>query len=277
MRYFMDSYVIGSPNYYFQSANNVRSANITPNFGVRVTTSSGQILTSPTSNDTGGSNPQNHHLILSDIGMPVSLQQLVTFQFVKTGSSAITPGTYFLNGAGHTLFRTGLTSDASIYSGSTVVPGQSQEFTSIFFGPSFRFVAPSCSISSSTPTGVQLDTVPATQLANVGDTAGEKDFNISLVCQGGMNLRVTYSDNAASTTNNTNVLTNTQTATQAGVGLQIVSGTTPVTFLTEMNVTTVASDNTPVTIPLKARYIRKSGAVTAGAVQGAFTYTLSYH
>lgn len=133
---------------------------------------------------------------------------------------------------------------------------------------------PTCSVNTPNQT-VNLDTVYATQLSTLNATAGTKAFSIELVCQGGINLHTTLTDNSAPG-NTTNVLTNSVAATQAGVGLQILRNGTPVNFGSAMFITSIASNGTPVNIPLEARYIRKAGALTTGNVNGIFTYTLTY-
>lgn len=159
----------------------------------------------------------------------------------------------------------------------TWIPGQgsgpSPYIVSSVYGTG-TFVSPTCTVNTPSQI-VTLDDASATQLSTVGATAGTKAFNLSLNCQGGMTVLTTFTDNAAPG-NTTNVLTNNVAATQAGVGLQILRSGLPVNFGSAMTIATIATDNTPVTIPMEARYIRKAGTLTAGEVQGVFTYTLTY-
>ncbi|MFE0502563.1 fimbrial protein [Lysobacter soli] len=144
---------------------------------------------------------------------------------------------------------------------------------------------PTCSIS--TPdVMVQLDQKAPTDFASVGSTLAEKDFNVTLGCSGGdpststtMHMFLTDQTTPA---NQTNILSLTPDSTAAGVGVQILNGTTPIVFgQTSAAPTTDIMRNivvgTPtVDIPMKARYVR-TGNVTAGTVTAIATFTTSYN
>lgn len=203
--------------------------------------------------------------------MAASGQQEIISQLVKTGSTPIVAGFYeFLWAGTHELWITDSSQAAIIGGGLGTSPG----FRAIVHRIQVTFATPTCTVN--TPSQfVDLANATAVELGTVNAVAGTTDFSISLVCQGGMTLHARFIDNAA-TSNSSNVLTNTVLATQAGVGLQILRNGNPVNFDTDMTITTVVTDGTAVNIPLKAQYVRQAGAVTAGLVQGSFTYTLTY-
>lgn len=230
-----------------------------PGIGVRITRAASSTgMTSTNGNGPTSTPPYSANQTVAantSTGAALSYSDTMKLELVKIAAGAITPGNL---GTRSTFIR--------LDSNSTRV-SRTVTDTGVVYSPA-------CAVHSSVQT-VTLDTISANDLSTVGAVAGTKAFNISLTCDGGMTLHTSFSDNTVPG-NTTNVLTNNVSATQAGVGLQILRSGTPVNFGSDMTIISTSTNGTPVTIPLEARYIRRSGALTGGLVQGVFTYTLTY-
>lgn len=139
-------------------------------------------------------------------------------------------------------------------------------------------VGRTCSVTT-TSVDVPLPTAFPGNL-NTGST-GATPFNLSVNCTQGVTVKVTLTD-ASDVSNRSTILNPAPGSTAAGVGLQILNGSTPVAYGPDSAVagnvnqwTAGTSAGGPMTIPLKAQYVR-TGAVTAGTVKGAATFTMSY-
>ncbi|CAB3760208.1 hypothetical protein LMG29660_03911 [Burkholderia puraquae] len=137
----------------------------------------------------------------------------------------------------------------------------------------------SCTVLTKNP-NVPLPPVAASKLNAINMTAGDRDFAISLSCKAGTNLYVTLTD-LTNPGNMSNKLTLTQDATAKGVMLRILRNGQPVGYgpdspaVGNPNQWYVGPSGSTTSIPLSAQYIA-TGAVSAGTVKGAATFTLSY-
>lgn len=152
-------------------------------------------------------------------------------------------------------------------------------------GPSSPIIVvpavPTC--STTTPDVlVNLDAADVGGFATTGSTLSEKAFNVSLSCSGGNAGTKTsvFMSLADQTTpaNTTQTLSLTSASTATGVGVQVLRNDVPISWVSSTNrfkVQDVLPGNSTVDIPFKARYIR-TGAMTAGLVQGIATFTMEY-
>lgn len=137
----------------------------------------------------------------------------------------------------------------------------------------------SCTIANS-GVAVRLPSIAAAKLNSVGTTAGDTGFNIGLSCKAGTNVYVTLTD-LTDQGNRGNQLTLTPDSTAHGVKLRILNNGQPVGYgpdsaeIGNLNQWYVGPSASTTQIPLSAQYIA-TGAVSAGTVKGAATFTMSY-
>lgn len=137
-----------------------------------------------------------------------------------------------------------------------------------------------CSVT--TPSvSVTLPNISTTSLSSVGQTTGDTRFDIGLNCNSGANVYVTLTD-ATTPGNTTSLLSLKPSSTAAGVKLRILkSDGNPVSFGPDSaaagntNQWLVGSSASVNDIPLTVQYYR-DGALTAGTVNAAATFTMSY-
>ncbi|MFM0300881.1 fimbrial protein [Paraburkholderia sediminicola] len=113
-------------------------------------------------------------------------------------------------------------------------------------------------------------------------SAGATPFSLGVSCTQGVTVKVTLTD-ASNVGNTSTTLGLAPDSSAAGVGLQILSGSTPIAYGPDSavagNVNQWSAGTTtggPMNIPLTVRYIRTTGAITPGTVKGAATFTMSY-
>ncbi|MDF3112727.1 type 1 fimbrial protein [Burkholderia semiarida] len=152
--------------------------------------------------------------------------------------------------------------------------------------------APTCSVKTKA-INVNMDTVPASQLAAVGATSSEKKMDdIVLTCAGATQIAgtmgktdmyITLTD-VTNPGNRSSTLSLTRDSTATGVGIQILrGGNTLVSYGPDskeagnQNQWFVGTySNATVSIPLKARYVATDAKVGPGTANGAATFTMSY-
>ncbi len=149
-----------------------------------------------------------------------------------------------------------------------------------------RPINPTCSVTTpSVP--VPLGSIPASRFSGVGSTSASQGFNIALQCSGGdagrtTDIFLTLTDQA-NPGNRSNVLSLSDGATAKGVGIQIKSGSTIVSYGPD----SAAADNPgrwyagksgngAFNIPLSASYVQTEPTVKAGTADGKATFTMSY-
>ncbi|WP_408532613.1 fimbrial protein [Paraburkholderia fungorum] len=137
----------------------------------------------------------------------------------------------------------------------------------------------SCSVTTSS-VSVTLPTAFASNLAT--RSTGSTPFNLSLDCAAGTKVYATLTD-ASNVSNTSTTLGLTPDSTAAGIGLQILNGSTPIAYGPDSAVAGTTSQwsagtaaGGPMNIPLTVQYVRTTGALTPGTVKGAATFTMSY-
>lgn len=137
----------------------------------------------------------------------------------------------------------------------------------------------SCSVT--TPSvAVTLPTVFPGNFAT--GSAGNSVFNLSVSCPSGINVNVTLTD-ASNVSNRSTTLALAPGSSATGVGLRILRGSNLVAFGSDSAVAgntnqwfAGTATGGPMNIPLTVQYVRTSGTLTPGTVNGLATFTMSY-
>lgn len=136
-----------------------------------------------------------------------------------------------------------------------------------------------CSVQPTPP--VSLPNIGTGALASVGTTAGARAFSLSLSCTSGAKVYITLTD-SVNQANRSNTLQLTADSTAKGVGVQVLNGSSPVSFGADSAVVgntnqwlIGSSPNGTLQVPLTARYI-STGTVSAGSVKALATFTMAY-
>ncbi|KNH03954.1 Fimbrial protein precursor [Candidatus Burkholderia brachyanthoides] len=129
---------------------------------------------------------------------------------------------------------------------------------------------------------VSLPKIVPSAIPNVGSTAGDTAFNLAVNCPAAAKAYVTLTDtvNAA---NRSSTLSLAPGSVAAGVGLQVLFNSTPVSYGAD---TSMAGNQNQwfagnattgdTSIPMVARYVRTVASVTMGTLSGKVTFTMFY-
>ncbi|MGQ7933293.1 fimbrial protein [Paraburkholderia sp. D1E] len=147
--------------------------------------------------------------------------------------------------------------------------------------PGAAITARSCSVT--TPAvDVTLPKAFAKDLSTAGATTGATAFNLGVNCPQGANVKVTLTD-ASDASNQSTTLGLAPGSSAAGIGLQIVNGSTPIAYgpdsATAGNTNQWSAGTAPsgpMNIPLTVQYVRTSGTLIPGTAKGTATFTMSY-
>lgn len=138
-----------------------------------------------------------------------------------------------------------------------------------------------CSVTTPTLT-FQLPRAYSKDLASVGSTTGDTVVPLDLNCPAGVKVGVTITD-AVNPANRSSTLSLAPGSSAAGVGMQILNGTTAVSFGPDSAAGGTVnqwiagtSAGGAMRVPLTARYVRSSGTLVPGSVNGKATFTMSY-
>ena len=133
---------------------------------------------------------------------------------------------------------------------------------------------PSCKVTQSA-IPVSLEDVSTNKLDQVGSTSKETAFTIPLACTASANISLSFSGVMADS--DKAVFSNLNSGTNASqVGVQILSGTTPVPIATGSYLN-IGQVNGNISIPLVARYYALTSNPNAGAVNSIVYATLVYN
>ncbi|EKT58283.1 fimbrial protein [Providencia sneebia] len=148
-------------------------------------------------------------------------------------------------------------------------------------------VSPSCKITSGQNQDVHLDTVRRTEFTGKGTTAGEKQFPINLLCNGGISISpdavsvnmTFYGDLASNTNPQDGVLANIAKSSAAqGIGVQILTAQKKILSLNKEykvgELTTTNDKN--INMNYIARYYQYGDKVSAGEVQAKMQFNITY-
>ena len=208
-----------------------------------------------------------------------------TFYGSSCGQSAVGSKCYGYIGSPLTVR---LVKTAMIVNSATVPGGQIFSLaiggitsSTVSLASSTQVVAQTCTVT--TPSvAVSLGTVKASVFTGVGSTSSSTPFQIGLNCSGvASNVGITFTD-VNNPDNTTSILSLTSASTAAGVGIQIVSGESPVGFGPDSSAAGSTNQvmlgtisNTSRNIPFAGRYVQ-TGSIAPGTVDGVATFNMSY-
>lgn len=133
---------------------------------------------------------------------------------------------------------------------------------------------PACTVTQSA-IAVNLDDGNTSQLAVAGNTSKDKTFSIPLNCTSASNISLTFSGDIVDNSNA--VFRNLSgSANAASVGIQILSGSTPVPT-TAGNYLNLGAINGSTTVPLIARYYALANNPDVGTVSAIAYATIVYN
>ena len=147
---------------------------------------------------------------------------------------------------------------------------------------------PTCAIApDSKLTTVPLGSVSRSDFTGVGSTAGTQPFEINLKCANGAtgtSLQVfAVLTDRTDTNNRSNVLSLTASSSARGVGLQLLKGSTVLSYGPDSTAANAANrwsagstGNGMFTIPLSARYVQTASEIETGSADAKATITFSY-
>lgn len=141
-----------------------------------------------------------------------------------------------------------------------------------------------CSVTTSS-IAVPLGSVPLSTFTGVGSNSATVPFSIGVNCSGVSSkvyMTLTDSQNAGNTSSTLGL---TSASTAAGVGIQILYNSAPVSFgpdasvagnPNQFSVFTSTGSSSVNTISLGGRYVQSTATVTPGTANGVATFTMSY-
>lgn len=164
---------------------------------------------------------------------------------------------------------------------------------SIVDANSLTIVTSTCNVDSGSKNKVvNLDTVTAASFGGVGSSLGEKTFDISINCVGGVgenllsgnaglglvNVRFDYPQDLSNAPGVIKSESGTNTA--SGVAVQLLAGRTtqPIKNGDVVNAgNTIPNQVNTLTLPLKARYYRTGATIKGGNIKSTATFTIEYN
>lgn len=153
---------------------------------------------------------------------------------------------------------------------------QASGYTPIYFRLSSPIivqpVSPSCTATSVVP--VALLPANKSSLLKMGDTVGDKNFNLSVTCLTATNISLAFSGNVVDTTNA--VFKNTDATTGSSVGIQILRNNNAVPLGTG-NYIGLGVVNGNITPQFTARYYALNSSVVEGNVSSVAFATIVYN
>ncbi|MEY2150197.1 fimbrial protein [Rhodanobacter sp. 115] len=134
---------------------------------------------------------------------------------------------------------------------------------------------PTCNVDpGSVSKTVTLPNVTTSQFTGQGSTAGNTPFNLHLInCPSNRGVFITLDSSSAQPGVN-GVIAPSGAGYASGVGVQILQGSTPVTFGTTFQTGTISGSTYD--INLNARYYQTGTPISGGTVKAVATYTLNY-
>jgi len=143
---------------------------------------------------------------------------------------------------------------------------------------SFNVTTVACSVGNASII-VPMGNIKTTAFSGVGSSpaaSNTQSFTIPLSCNLGTRIFVSLSGTAVNGTTGVLALDSAgSSGVASGVGIQLLSNNTPVTFGNWINAGT-ASSSGAYNIPLQARYYQTAQTITAGTANSSATFTLTY-
>lgn len=271
--------------------------------GVNCTVGSGETVPAIFTNDTGGGSSTGSNVTpIGNTGIGFKLSSLTTGSIYTTGTKNLTaasfaPGT---SGCPNTADPCYLIMGPTIQMqfvkmqpivNNPVIPGGSvymdvtiggYKASTVALSNPVQITSQTCSVT--TPSiQVDLGSVPAKSIPNVGDGSTAVPFSIGVDCTGlSTALAITFTD-VSNPGNTSNTLPLSADSTARGVGIQILKSGTPISYGPDASIAgntnqiTIGQVNgTSTTIPFTGRYVRTTSTITPGSANGTATFTMSY-
>ncbi|WP_369311233.1 fimbrial protein [Providencia rettgeri] len=144
----------------------------------------------------------------------------------------------------------------------------------------------SCKVRGEREKNVELSPVNRTQFTGVGSTAGGKDFDITLVCNGGVsvqgytNISISYDGKEPVGVSNKGVLVNLSTSSPAnGIGIQVLERDSQreLQFNTKYGLGRLHDNQEKdITLNYTARYYQYEKKISAGEVHSQMVFNINY-
>lgn len=144
----------------------------------------------------------------------------------------------------------------------------------------------SCKVRGEREKNIELNPVNRTQFTRVGSTAGEKDFDITLACDGGVsvtgytNVSITFDGTEPTGMTNQGVLVNLSTSSPAtGIGIQVLekNNQLPLKFKTKYGLGRLHdNEEKDITLNYTARYYQYESKISAGEVRSQMVFNINY-
>ncbi|MTB38709.1 MULTISPECIES: fimbrial protein [unclassified Providencia] len=245
-----------------EGPNKVYNTNI-PGIGLRFQRMGAVAMTYPDTYKVKGESKKKINVYLA--GSTFKLQIIKTAE--NTGSGRITQGEYTRYG----------------YKPNSVEPA----IITYLSADAITIVFPSCKITTGANQDVHLDTVRRTEFRGRGTTAGEKQFPINLLCNGGVSISPDsvsvnmnfYGTLARNTTAKDGVLANTAKSSSAqGIGVQVLTDKREKLHWGEtykVGELATARDKA-INMNYIARYYQHEDKISAGEVQAKMQFNITY-
>ncbi|MGJ3352412.1 fimbrial protein [Providencia sp. Je.9.19] len=191
-----------------------------------------------------------------------------------------------------TLIKTApITGSGTIASGNYTsygyIPNNNPWLVTKLNAEAITIVSPSCQVEGGTDKNVFLDPIKRSELKGRGTTAGERNFDITLRCSGGVsvsgfaNVKMTFNgENPVGISSTQGVLVNQAASSAAnGVGIQVLErgNKKPLSFNSEYIIGRLVDKQTQ-NIDLKyiARYYQYGSTISSGEVKSKMVFDITY-
>lgn len=178
------------------------------------------------------------------------------------------------------------TLESGNYSSYDVEGGTDPILVTRLSGSSITIISPSCNVTSGTNMDINMGEVSKKDFQGLGSTAGNKNFNIDLQCNGGAtitgyaNINMSFSGQIPGTLSASSGVLQNESGSSAkakGVGIQVIKDSRPIEFDKKYLLATLQSDETRfISVPLVAKYYQYENTITPGEVESRMVFNLNY-
>lgn len=178
--------------------------------------------------------------------------------------------------------------DSGYYTSYGYTPNNNPFFITKLNANAITIIPPSCQVDGGAEKNVYLAPIKRSQLNGVKTTAGEKNFNITLVCNGGVStsgftkINITFDGQTPEGMNkNEGVLVNQKKSPNgaSGIGIQVLEHSTdkPIIFNDIYKIGTLTnSKEQKFVLNYKARYFQYAQSISAGEVYSEMVFQITY-
>ncbi|WBM72470.1 fimbrial protein [Buttiauxella sp. WJP83] len=146
--------------------------------------------------------------------------------------------------------------------------------SSVSYSGNVFYRAVSCSVDAIIP--VPLNDVLVSNFSGTGTTAGDKNFNVPVLCNAPVNVSMNMTSAGYISKPNA-VLALTPGGNNAtGIGIQLLFNGNPVTFDNYFPVGNIINAGDTLNVPFVARYYQSGSSITPGTANATATVTMAY-